>query len=993
MFATAHTDTWMYPILPLARRRLIVDHAAPAVLENSMNKLFRRIRVSVSVSALITLGVGLALTALLFASLRRVESTLYRAQFQQDAQARAGAIGNGLSDAVEQLLVLNQLFSTLGTVSREQFHEFTQPLLQRYPELFALSYQRSLRQDERAAYEARLRPRLPGFTLTEFIDGQRRPAGLRERYNVVEFIEPAAGNEAAVGLDTDASPEHAAARERSRASGTPAATGLLSLVQYRGYHAGFLVLAPVYLRGAPLDTARQRQRAVIGETAAVFRVDHLVDTLLGASHLLDKDGISVGLFAAALPDERFLAFRHGGPARADLPLPLLPRWLVEDRADPYVSNFKLAGTPWTVQVAQAPTSFSTLHHGSLFALLGGILLSVLAAAYVYALVSRRSVIERVTDERTAALRFANLRLSEDLALRQRSEKALRLREQVIDISANAIVICSAVGPAHAIDYVNPAFEEITGFSAADVVGQPLASLQGASDDQQNLDAIRAALREQREGHALLRNYRKDGTGYWNELYIAPVRDDAGAISHFVVAQYDISAVMRYEAELEFQARHDALTGLANRNLLHERLAAAIASAGADGSAVWVAFVDLDRFKFVNDTLGHEAGDSLLKALAGRLKRAVRACDTVARMGGDEFVLVMPRPDGEAEDTLRGGGGAGGGMAVLQAVMAAVAEPLLIQSHEFFLTCSVGVAAYPLDGDNVDALAKHADIAMYRAKEQGRNNVQFYTPSMNARTLERLRLEADLRHALARGELLLHYQPQVELASGRVIGMEALLRWQHPQLGMIAPARFVDLAEEMGLIIPIGAWVLRTACEQTRRWQHSGHAGLRVAVNLSARQFTQRALAEMVASVLHETGLAPADLELELTESMVMHDVENAITILRTLKELGVQIAIDDFGTGYSSLSYLRRFPINVLKIDQSFVAELTLSADDAAIVAAIISLAHSLRLKVTAEGVETARQQAFLRAHGCDQMQGYLISRPLDADAFSVFLESQHRLA
>ena len=957
-----------------------------------MDKLFRRIRVSVSVSALITLGVGLALTALLFASLRRVESTLYRAQFQQDAQVRAGAISTGLGDAVEQLLVLNQLFSTLGTVTREQFHEFTRPLLQRYPELFALSFQRTLRHDERAAYEARMRQRLPGFTLTEFIDGERRPAGLRDRYNVVEFIEPAAGNEAAVGLDTDASPEHSAARERSRESGTAAATGLLSLVQYRGYHAGFLVLAPVYMRGAPLDSPKQRQRAVIGETAAVFRVDRLVAALLGAGHLLDKPEIGVSLYAAALPDEHNLAFRNGSPARAPAPLPLLPRWLLEDRADPYVGNFNLAGTPWTVQVAQAPTPFTTLHHGSLVALLGGILLSVLAAAYVYTLVSRRFMIERVTDERTAALRFANLRLSEDLALRQRSEKTLRLREKVIDISANAIVICSAVGPAHAIEYVNPAFEEITGFSAADVVGQPLASLQGASDDQQNLDAIRAALREQREGHALLRNYRKDGTGYWNELYIAPVRDDAGNISHFVVAQYDISAVMRYEAELEFQARHDALTGLANRNLLHERLAAAIAAAGADGSAVWVAYVDLDRFKFVNDTLGHEAGDCLLKALAGRLKRAVRDCDTVARMGGDEFVLVMPQPDGECNDAQRGGG-AGGGMAVLQAVMAAVAEPLLIQAHEFFLTCSIGVAAYPLDGDNADALAKHADIAMYRAKEQGRNNVQFYTPAMNARTLERLRLEGDLRHALARGELLLHYQPQVELATGRVIGMEALLRWQHPQLGMIAPARFIDLAEEMGLIIPIGAWVLRTACEQTRRWQHAGYAGLRVAVNLSARQFTQRALAEMVASVLHETGLAPADLELELTESMVMHDVENAITILRTLKELGVQIAIDDFGTGYSSLSYLRRFPINVLKIDQSFVAELTLSADDAAIVAAIISLAHSLRLKVTAEGVETERQQAFLRAHGCDQMQGYLISRPLDAEAFSAFLESQHRLA
>jgi diguanylate cyclase (GGDEF)-like protein/PAS domain S-box-containing protein len=948
-------------------------------LEKSMDKLFLRILVSVKVSALITLCTGLGLTMLLFATIRRVELTSYQTQFKQDALVRASAISTGLGDAVEQLQVLNQLFSTLGTVSRQQFHEFTRPLLQRYPELSALSYQRVLRHDERAAYEARMQARLPGFTVTEFIDGQHRKAGVRDTYNVVEFIEPAGGNEAAVGLDTAADNEHTGARQRSRANGTVAVTGLLSLVQHRGYHAGFLALAPVYLRGAPLDSPGQRHRAAIGETAAVFRVDRLVDTLLGATHLTDDGAIGVSLFAAATLDEQALAFRHGSATLPERALPLLPRWLVEDSAAPYVSTFKLAGTPWTVQVARAPTLFATLHHGSLIALLGGFLLSVLAAAQVYTLVSRRSTIERATDERTAALRFANLRLSEDLALRQRSEKTLRLREKVIDVSANAIVICSAVGPDHAIDYVNPAFEEITGFAAADVLGKPLTALQGASDDQQNLDAIRAALREQREGHALLRNYRKDGSGYWNELYIAPVRDDAGVISHFVVAQYDISAVKHYEAELEFQARHDALTGLANRNLLHERLGAAIAAAGADGGAVWVAFVDLDRFKFVNDTLGHEAGDSVLKALATRLKRAARPCDTVARMGGDEFVLVIPQP----------GGSAGPGMDVLAAVMAAVAEPLTIQSHEFFLTCSVGVAVYPVDGDCAETLAKHADIAMYRAKEQGRNAMQFYTPSMNERTLERLRLEADLRHALARGELLLHYQPQVEVASGRVIGMEALVRWQHPQLGMIAPGRFIGLAEEMGLIVPIGAWVLRTACEQTRRWHLAGHPGLRVAVNLSARQFTQRGLAEMVASVLHETGLAPSDLELELTESMVMHDVENAITILRTLKELGVQIAIDDFGTGYSSLSYLRRFPINVLKIDQSFVSELTLSSDDAAIVASIISLAHSLRLTVTAEGVETERQHTFLRAHGCDQMQGYLVARPLDADAFGAFLASQ----
>jgi diguanylate cyclase (GGDEF)-like protein len=445
-----------------------------------------------------------------------------------------------------------------------------------------------------------------------------------------------------------------------------------------------------------------------------------------------------------------------------------------------------------------------------------------------------------------------------------------------------------------------------------------------------------------------------------------------------VAQYDISGVMRFEAELEFQAKHDTLTGLANRNLLRERLSDAIADAGRNAMPLWVVFVDLDRFKFVNDTLGHEAGDALLKVLATRLQTVVREADTVARVGGDEFVLVLPE---HSED--------GAGLNVLQRIMDALAQPLLIQDHEFFLTCSIGVATYPADGVNAESLIKHADIAMYRAKEMGRNAFQFYTEEMNARTLERLGIESELRHALERNEFTLHYQPQVCLSDGIIVGMEVLIRWNHPQLGQIAPARFISLAEEMGLIIPIGAWVIRTACAQTRAWQLAGLGELRVAVNLSARQFTQKALVQSIADVIAATGLEPRLLELELTESMVMDAVEHAITILRNLKGLGVQISIDDFGTGYSSLSYLRRFPIDVLKIDQSFVNDLTVDADDAAIVRSIISLAHSLRLKVIAEGVETAEQLAYLRAHGCDQGQGYLFSRPLDAHAFEQLLREK----
>ncbi|MDB5764802.1 MAG: hypothetical protein JWQ21_3797 [Herminiimonas sp.] len=941
-----------------------------------MHKLFRRMHFSVSVSALITLVVGLSLTALLFASVRRVESERQKVQFQQNAKLRTAAVAAGLQDAVEQLMVLNQLFRTVGMISREQFRVFTAPLLERYPQLQALSFQRLVMQRDRRAYETAMRRRYPDFMITELIDGRQRRAARRDSYNVVDYIEPAAGNEAALGLDTAVSADQAQARLRSRTSGHAAATGLLSLAQHKGRHAGFLVVAPVYRQGAPLDTVAARQRAVIGETAAVFRVDHLIDTILDAGGLLNMPGMAISIYAAPGADAQNLAFRHGAAPLAEDGIALIPRWLLHDRAVPVSETFILAGSPWHMEVAQAAMPFTDRHNGSLFALLGGILSSVLAAAYVYSLVSRTATIERVAGERTAALQFANLRLSEDIALRMRSEKSLRLRERIIEVSSNAIIICSAGAPDYAIEYANPAFERITGYSAADVVGRNLESLQGSSQDQQNLEEIRAALRDKREGHALLRNYRKDGSEYWNDLFIAPVQDENGVISHFVVAQYDITAVMRYEAELEFQAKHDTLTGLANRNLLRERLTQAIAGAKRNGTPIWVVFVDLDRFKFVNDTLGHEAGDMLLKVLSGRLQSAVREADTVARLGGDEFVLVLPE---HTED--------GPGLAVLQRIMDAVAQPLVIDEHEFFLTCSIGVATWPTDGSTAESLIKHADIAMYRAKEIGRNTFQFYAAAMNERTLDRLSIETDLRHALERGEFAVHYQPQVSSSSGRIVGMEALIRWDHPVHGLIPPARFIGLAEEMGLIIPIGAWVIRTACIQTKAWQQAGLGDLRVAVNLSPRQFTQKALVQSIADVLHATGLEPRFLELELTENMVMSDVDNAIVILRNLKGLGIQISIDDFGTGYSSLSYLRRFPIDVLKIDQSFVNDLTVDADDAAIVAAIISLAHSLRLQVIAEGVETAEQIDFLRTHGCDQMQGYYFSRPIGPDAFELMLQ------
>jgi diguanylate cyclase (GGDEF)-like protein len=391
------------------------------------------------------------------------------------------------------------------------------------------------------------------------------------------------------------------------------------------------------------------------------------------------------------------------------------------------------------------------------------------------------------------------------------------------------------------------------------------------------------------------------------------------------------------------------------------------------------FLDADRFKTINDTLGHDAGDDLLKQIATRLTACLRAGDTVSRLAGDEFAVVLPSVE-NAIDTRH----------LAQRLLDCFVEPFRLKEQRIYITASIGVTLYPGDATTVEGLLKNADTAMYRAKDAGRNNYQFYSTDMHTHAVERLKLENALRGATERGELVLHYQPLVDLKSGQIEGMEALLRWNHPELGLVPPLEFIPLAEETGLIIPIGEWVLRSACAQTRAWQAAGLPPLRLSVNLSARQF-QKDLVGMVASVLEETGLEPKYLELELTESVVMKNPEAAVATLDALDRMGVRLSIDDFGTGYSSLSYLKRFPIDTLKVDRSFVRDIPGDADDMLITTGIIGLAHSLGIQVVAEGVETSAQLSFLRAQNCDAMQGYYFSKPLPAPAFAQLL-SERRL-
>ena len=557
------------------------------------------------------------------------------------------------------------------------------------------------------------------------------------------------------------------------------------------------------------------------------------------------------------------------------------------------------------------------------------------------------------------------------------QRALQLFVRAVEASTNGVMITDAVDPKHPIIYVNPAFERITGFAASAVVNRNARFLAGSALDQSALDVIRSALRRRRAAQAVVQCFRKDETPFWNQVSVAPVPDEHGVVGHYVSIFEDVSERVYRENQLVHLSTHDVLTGLANRTLLDDRLDQALMRSVRDGSIVAVMLIDLDRFKQVNDSLGHTAGDRLLKAVAIRLEHCVREGDTVARLGGDEFVLVLADLSRNEDASM-----------LARKIILSLTQPFDLDGREVFVTPSIGISFYPQDGENTSSLLRLADLAMYQVKASGRNGFSCFSQDMNVRAQAMADLESGLRQALEKDELTLYFQPKADLYSGQICGAEALIRWQHPIKGLIPPEQFIPLAEESGIILPLGEWVLREACRQASLWQREGMPGLTIAVNFSARQCRQHNIVEVVAQALQDAKLDPQWLQLELTESMVMQNPDQAEILLRRLKALGVSLAMDDFGTGYSSLGYLKRFPFDCLKIDQSFVQNITTEPDDALIASAVIAMAHSLRLYVVAEGVETESQMRYLRNQKCDQMQGFYFSWPLSATDFSDFVRS-----
>src|SRR5579859_3614195 len=566
--------------------------------------------------------------------------------------------------------------------------------------------------------------------------------------------------------------------------------------------------------------------------------------------------------------------------------------------------------------------------------------------------------------------------------RKAVEDDLYLERERAVVTLNSIgdaVLCTDISGK--VTYLNLVAETMTGWRREEAIGKPIAEvfriIDGATRKTVR-DPMEMAV-EQNRTVGLTVNcvlVRRDGFESAIEDSAAPIHDRAGGVIGAVIVFHDVSAARAMSVQMTHSAKHDVLTSLPNRLLLNDRITQSIAVARRQKKHLAVIFLDLDRFKYINDSLGHAVGDELLQSVSKRLLASVRRSDTVSRQGGDEFVILLSdlgRPEDAATSA--------------QKLLLSLSAPHLLGGQELHIGGSIGISVYPADGTDAEMLIKSADTAMYHAKESGRNNFQFFTADMNRKSVERQSLEGSLRCALERGEFLLDYQPKVNLETGEITGVEALIRWQQPNRGLVPPAQFVPIAEDCGLIIPIGRWVLREACRQARAWQDAGLPPLPMAVNVSAVEFRDKGFVEGVRTILSETGLPAQYLELELTEGVLMEDAESATSVLLALKAMGVHLAVDDFGTGYSSLSYLRKFPIDALKIDQSFIHQNTTAHDESTIVSAVIAMGRSLKLRVVAEGVETLDELMVLQGLQCDEAQGFYISRPVAAEQFADLLQ------
>jgi diguanylate cyclase (GGDEF)-like protein len=955
-------------------------------------------------AAVLLVGVVLSVIASQSAS----EETSRNAQLRFDTAAANATtqIERRFAAYFEVLAGIRALFHTVDKVSREDFHRYTEALaLERnFPGFQILNYAPYVAAGSKEAFENTVRqdPALPSgvrFAIT--------PPGARDGYHPLTLVEPLAKNLEYLGKDIAARPAVRATLELARDTGKLASSAMVFQPPGQTEKIALSVRMPAYRVGMPIDTVEQRRAAYLGSVGAGFWMGETLADLPGVPNGIRLRVFDAGTEAttpdpgsatAALPDKLlFDTSTSRAGTQSAKPQPVAASDLLRRQ------QFELAGRVWMVEVS-APLAGDV---EPLERMLPAILLvawcvsSALLAGILFSLTGSQRRATALAHDMTRSLRLAH-DIARELAGDVEPESAVAFILSSIGTQLGwHAAVCWGLGEdgqvrslgawAVADDAASQAFvTAMREFSeprrgsdhhleAAWITGNPMWRAIGVEAGPRcDLIAGRYGLNAA-VVIPVIAGTQLVALEFFSRARIAVDRETEGFMRSVAnqLAQY----LRRKQAEtaLRYAANHDALTGLAARPLLHELVTHAIQRAEREHNKVAVLFMDLDRFKHINDSLGHSAGDLLLRICADRLRECVRACDTVARFGGDEFVLVVEGLHSTADV-----------ITLLTKVLSRFRVPFDVNGRELRTTASIGISMFPDDGIDVETLLMNADAAMYQAKAKGPGNHQFYSAQMNMQGQERLALESALPLAIERGELFLVYQPKLSIATGRITGVEALMRWHHPTLGLISPLQFIPMAEDTGLIDSFGHWALETACHDARKWQDQGHP-VQVSVNLSARQLDRPRLAEEVARVLADVRLAPANLELEVTESCVMRNPAQAAERLQELRDLGVSLAIDDFGTGYSSLSHLRTFPLCTLKIDRSFVKDLPADEDAANLAAGIIALAHRLRMKVVAEGVETLEQLAHLRANGCDEFQGYYLSRPIPANEMSLLLERDLR--
>ncbi|MGV8990057.1 MAG: bifunctional diguanylate cyclase/phosphodiesterase [Thiobacillus sp.] len=842
------------------------------------------------------------------------------------------------------------LFTASVSVERNEFREYYGGLnlAKRYPGIQALAFI-SLVPDARKSdhITAIHREGFPEYTI--------QPQGQREIYTPVVYIEPFGGrNPRAFGFDLYSEPVRRSAMERARDTNSAVITGRLELIQDKGRQAqaGFLMLLPLYQRGAPHATLAERRSNLIGWVATVFRAEALMTGILGKG----ADELDVEIFDGKTLSDRALLYDNDKIFRASGHF---------DSLFQTTQRLEITGRSWTILVSSLPAFEKQLRSNkSQFIALGGIVLSLFLALMTWILVRGR----------LRSMHAAHA-LNHELNARKQAEESLRLAAMVYENSSEGMLVTDAD---NRIVAVNPAFTRITGYELNDVLGKNPRIFSSGRHGPDFYPTMWNELDRTGTWQGEIWDRRKNGEIHAKYLTINTILNTDGSVYRRVALFLDVTEKKQSEEVIWHQANFDALTQRPNRSMFHDRLDQEIHKAQRSHLELALLFIDLDLFKEVNDTLGHHIGDLLLVEAAQRITTCVREVDMVARLGGDEFTVILPELH-EHISVER----------VAANILQKLAEPYHLGDEVIHVTGSIGITLYPRDATNAEGLLKNADQAMYVAKSLGRNRFSYFTPDLQEAAHTRLRLITDLREAIALHEFSVHYQPIVDLVTGEVYKAEALIRWQHPKRGLVSPAEFIPLAEETGLITPIGDWVFREAARQAKRLRTLHHPAFQVSVNKSPKQFRESdASVTAWFDYLHELGLPGDGITIEITEGLLLNAVTDVTDKLALYRKAGIQIAIDDFGTGYSALSYLKRFHIDYLKIDQSFIRDIETDPNDLALSQAIIVMAHALGLKVIAEGVETAAQLKLLTDAGCDYAQGFFFSKALPADQFEALLRA-----